>query len=266
MRLAGLFILLVAANIQAQIHEAVTPFFGMAGADDAFFSPWCLLSNPAGISQMSENYAGVSYRHLFDLKELSTKTVFAVHPVRKGVLGMSYVHFGYEKHNEQMIGVAWGKRLADFLDIGVKIDYLFSKTAKQSGIRQALFFETGLIFSLPYDILVGIYTYNPADIARLTAPEGLYVAENYSLGASWKIDEMFTLATQMNLTDSEVIFSAGIVFMYQNFLNVKCGFRTKYNNIYAGVGAAWKRYDVDINYNTHPNLGSSTGICLGVRF
>lgn len=266
MKRAWVFILFMAANVQAQIHEAATPFSGMANAGGAFFSPWCVYTNQAGIARLEENYAGISYRHIFDLKELSTKTAFVVHPFTWGTAGITYTHFGYEKYSEQMAGIAWGKQLADFLDIGVKVDYLFSKVAEQAGIRQTVFFETGLIFTLPYEIRIGLHAYNPADIARLAGSSSLYTAEKYTAGVSWKIDRMFTLTGQVEILDADVLFAAGVLFLYEGFLRLRCGFRTEYNNIYAGAGIKWNRYEFDLNYNTHPHLGNMLSICLGVCF
>lgn len=266
MRCVWLFILVVAAQVQAQVQEAATPFAGMACASSMFFSPWNVFGNPAGSSRLEANYAGVSYRRVFDLKELSTKSVFVVHPCSWGVTGLTYVHFGYDKYSEQQIGFSWGRQLSRFLDLGAKVDYLFSQVAKQTGIRQAVLFEIGLIFTLPYEIQVGIYTYNPVDVARLSAPGSLYVAERYSIGASWQIDHMFTVATQMDVLDAQAFFAAGVHFFYEGFLSIRCGFRSRYNSVYAGGGVKWNRYEIDLNYNTHPYLGAATSVCLAVRF
>lgn len=259
-------LLFTAANIQAQVQDAVTPFSGMANASHAVFSPWCVFSNQAGISRIDKKYAGISYRHVFDLKELSTKSVFAAVPTKWGAWGATYTHFGYEQYSEQMVGLVYGKQLAKFLDIGVKVDYLFSKVAKQPGSRQSFFFETGFIFSLPYRIVVGVHTSNPGNIARLTAPEQLYVAEKYTAGVSWKPDEVFTIATQLDMVDSEALFSAGVEYVYRQFLTARAGFRTGYNSVYAGLGGVWNRFELSVNYNTHIYLGNLMSFCLMVQF
>lgn len=266
MRCLCVLILLTAANLQAQVQEAATPFSGMAGVDCASFSPWCIFSNPAGTSRTDRITAGISYRRILDLKELSTKAVFALFPCNWGIPGITYTHFGYEKYNEQLLSLSYGRRLGRFTDFGAKIDYLFSFVEKQSGVRQAFFFETGLLFSFPGSFQWGIRASNPGDIARLTAPEQLYVTERYSSAVSWQPDERFRLAVQADLTDKIWYFSAGAEFTCADFLIFRGGFKTKYNGLYAGVGLGLNFLEIAVNYNTSDRLGNTLHVSLCGRF
>lgn len=266
MRCLCVFILLTAANLQAQVQEAATPFSGMAGVDCASLSPWCIFSNQAGTSRTDRITAGISYRRILDLKELSTKSVFALFPSSWGVSGVTYTHFGYEKYNEQLLGLSYSRRLGRLIDFGAKIDYLFSFVEKQSGARQAFFFETGLLFSFSGSFLWGIRTSNPGDIARLTAPEQLYVTELYSSAVSWKPDERFRLAVQTGLTDEIWYFSAGVEFTYENFLIFRGGFKTRYNGFYAGIDLDLNFGEIAVSYNTSDRLGNTLSVSLCGRF
>lgn len=266
MRCLFVLIFLTAANIQAQVQDAATPFSGMADVDCASFSPWCVFSNQAGISRTDRIAVGVSYRQVLGLHELSTKSLFALLPTRWGVPAITYSHFGYEKYNEQLIGLAYGRRLGRFLNIGVKIDYLYSFVAKQPQVRQAFFFETGILIALPENILCGLHVYNPGDIARLTAPKQLYVAETYTIAVSWQPDSMFLLAMQSDRIDGVWYFSVGTAFTYNNLLTFRGGLKNRYNKIYAGVGCLLDFMELTLDYNIHPQRGNTLGISLCGKF
>lgn len=253
-------------EIQGQVNEVATPFSGMAGADGALFSPWAVYSNQAGVAQLSKAYAGISYRAVSDLKELNTKSIFVINPSAWGVYGVTYTHFGMDYYNEQLMGGVFSRRLSEWLNIGGKIDYLLVHVDKQPNNYHAFFFELGFLFTLPSDINIGVHGYNPGKISRLTAPNRIYVAEKYTLSSSWKVDKMFTLCAQGELLDRKFIFSGGVEFSYYEFLNIRCGYRSQFDNVYAGVEVIWKRLSLSLNYNSHPVWGGVTGVCLSIYF
>lgn len=266
MKFVSLLILLTVANVQAQVHDAATPYTGLGGGGGALFSPWNIFSNQAGISRLKNRHAGISYRTVFDLKELSTKSVFVALPTKWGNYGLTYTHFGYEKYSEQLVGLAFAKRLSDFLDVGGRIDYLFFQVAKQAHCRQAFCVDLGMIFSLPYGINLGVHTFNPGGLAERMLPSQYRVVSDYSVSGSWQIESKFLFVSQLTVSDKEMSFSFGGQYLLLRFLNVRCGFCTQYDNIYAGIGGIWNRWMLDVSYNTHPNLGNSTGMCLMLKF
>lgn len=266
MRCLYVLILLTAANIQAQVQDAATPFSGMADIDCASFSPWCAFSNPAGISQTDRISVGISYRHIWGLSELSTKSVFALLPMKWGIPAVTYSHFGYEKYNEQLVGLAYARRLSRYIALGIKIDYLYSFVDKQPQGRQAFFFETGILITLPGCFLWGVYVYNPANIAGMTAPEQFYVAECYSTAVSWQPDDMFLLAVQTDRRDGNWNFSLGAAYTYERLLTFRCGLQNKYDKIYAGIGCVFDFMELTMDYNTRPRLGNTFSVSLCGKF
>lgn len=266
MRCLFVLLCLAAANVEAQVECAATPFSGMAEIGSASFSPWASFSNPAGTSRVQSLSAGLSYQCLSGLKELSTKSAFILHPWKWGNAGMTYSHFGYEKYNEQLVGIIYSRCLGRNIAVGIKIDYLFSFAEKRSGMRQALFFEGGFLMSLPAGLLWGIQVYNPGDVARFSANGGLYTPERYVSALSWRPDKLFLLAVQLEQTDGKYSFSAGGEFSYEEVFFFRCGFRAGDNRIYAGTGLVWNFMEVNVNYNTQAHLGNVFGIALGVKF
>lgn len=266
MRWLCVCILLWTATLHAQVQEAATPFSGMAHTDVALSSPWSVLSNPAGTSQVSSFYAGVSYHCLFDLKELSTKTAFVLCPSSWGNWGLAYSHFGYEYYNEQLLRLSYGKRLGAFIDAGIKLDYLFSQAAKRSGIPRRFFFEAGVLVSLSPALKLGLFTSNPGDIAGMSASGSLQVDEQYSISGAWTVDEVFLLALQWELINRQNVYSAGVRFSGWDLIQASCGFRTNPERFYAGIGLQYWKFDLQFAYNTNSRLGNEVNVSLGVKF
>lgn len=266
MRVFFVFFLFVTADLCAQVQEVATPYTGMAGADCALASPWAVFYNPAGSSRIPAFSAGISYRHIFDLKELSVKSGFLAYPSLWGTFGLTYTHYGYEKYNEQLVGVAYGKKVSGFLDVGVKADCLFVQVSKQQGLRNAFFFETGLLFHLPYRLNLGLHACNPFDVASLSAPDGMSVPEIYKASLSWKADDQFLLSAQFDYCDGVCLVSFGAGFSYREMFDLKCGFKTKYNSVYAGLTWHLSPLELGMVYHTHSVFGSTMGVILGVAF
>lgn len=259
-----LLIAFMAARTLAQ--HATTPFSGMADIGCATFSPWCSFTNQAGLADERRPSAGISYRQVMGLSELSTKSAFATLPTRWGIPSVTYAHYGFSDYNEQTIGLAYGRRLGKGLSIGVKADYLFSSVAKQSGSRQTVFFEAGLLVNLPAGITVGAHAYNPGDVAQLSAPEALFVDEKYSFALAWQPDNFFTLSAQTERRKDGWHFAAGGTYTYAEFLTLSCGVKSRTNTFHAGVGVNTHFGELDIIYNTHPKIGNTIGVCLNAKF
>lgn len=266
MRCLCVLLCLAAANVEAQVECAATPFSGMAEIGTASFSPWCVFSNQAGASRVRHLSLGISYQSLSGLKELSTKSVFVLVPWKWGNAGIAYSHFGYEKYNEQLVGVAYSRRLGRNVDAGIKIDYLFSYVDKRPGARQAFFFEGGLLLTLPAGLLWGVQVYNPGGVSRFSSEEGLYIAERYVSALSWKPDDLFLLAIQLERIDGRYRFSAGGEFSYAHLFFFRCGFKAGDNRIYAGAGLHWDFMEVHISYNTRAHWGHTWGVALSTKF
>ncbi|MDL2231495.1 hypothetical protein LJB85_02005 [Porphyromonadaceae bacterium OttesenSCG-928-L07] len=259
MRCRFLFILLICGGLRAQVQEVTTPYSGMADANYTVYSPWSVHSNQAGISRLSGIYSGVSYKHIFDLKELGVKSAFIVLPSGWGNFGLVFNYFGYDKYNEKRIGLGYGKQLADFADIGIKINYLNADVAKQTTSHGLFFFELGTIFTLYRELRLGLYTSNPFAIVR---HKDLFLSEKYTVGLSWKLDPLFTLASKLENTDGVWLFFAGIEFSHQDFLFVRSGFKSGNDTFCAGVSIAPGPLEISVNYETDNLFGNTLGVTL----
>lgn len=259
-------ILFGVASVQAQVQDAATPFSGMANSAVAVTSSWASFTNQAGIARLSGFSAGLSYRYNPALPELTTQAAFANLGSSRGVFSVSYVRFGYRKYREQLIGAAYGRTLASFLDWGIKAGFLWYEADKLSGRGNAFLVETGLIFILPENVRIGIRVCNPGDMARFTAPEGFQVDEIYSVGISWQPDTLFLLTLQADCLNEDYFYAAGIRYAVLPFMYAECGFRTENNRFSAGLGGSWRNVSAGLSYATNRHTGESVELTFGVFF
>lgn len=257
-------ILLAAANIKAQVQDAATPFSGMADLNTASFSPWCVFSNQAGIARSDAFYAGISYRHRPGMSRTDTKGGFVLLPSPWGNFAASYTYFGYQKYNEQSVGLVYARQLTSFWDIGIKVNYLFAGVAGQAQSKQAFFPEVGCIFSFSEPVLIGIRTSNPGNLAQLTTGKEWLVEELYAVGVSWEVDRAFWIAAQVEDRNGEYSGTIGAEYRCFRFLKIKTGVKTGKAPLYAGAELKWKTAELGFYYQTETHWGNRWGITLGV--
>lgn len=264
MRWLCVYILFGTIPAMSQLQEVATPFSGMADAACAVSSPWSVFSNQAGIARLSTFSGGLSYKCFFDLSELSTKAVFVLYPSVWGNWGAIYSHFGYEKYNEQLVGVVYSKQLARWLDVGVKINYWFAHIDQQKRPRDAFFVEIGMLYSFMSEFRLGLHVTNPGNMARLNLSGSSIIDEVYSLGVAWEIERKFLMTLQADIINRKNRYAVGIQYSCFDFLDIKCGFRTVGSRLTTGVDFNWEKMTIGVSYATHSRLGNSTNITLGV--
>jgi len=80
---------------------------GMGRSSVALTGFWGIQNNQAGIALMDRFGAGIYYEAQFGLTELSTKSAAFMAPVKFGVLGLTFNHFGYSAYNDMKIGLVY---------------------------------------------------------------------------------------------------------------------------------------------------------------
>ncbi len=123
---------------------------------------WSAADNPAGLADVSQLIAGVSYNSPYSLSALAAKeAAIAIPAGALGTIGSVYKRFGYQLYNESHTGLLLSRKFADAVRAGVRFDYLsvaFGGIYGKSGTVTA---SAGLIFQVTPAFRIGMYVFNP---------------------------------------------------------------------------------------------------------
>lgn len=156
-----LFILCThAAHAQTSLFKS--PTSGIIGSNGAMEkSPWAFFTNPAGLSELPTAVAGIGYQNDFHLKELSARTALVSIPFRSTIFSGGFTHSGYQHFNTQQYSGGLSKKLAPWLNMGVRFNY-HQRHQNENQKAHLITLDAGWQLAPSEKVHLGFYTLNPA--------------------------------------------------------------------------------------------------------
>jgi hypothetical protein len=213
--------------------------------------------------------AGVAayYENRFLLSNLNLQGVTAVLPTPKaGVFGLSYARFGNNLYNQSRYSLAYGKKLWEFLSVGIQLSYLNTHIAENYGDRHSFIAELGLLSQVSPKLRIGFHAFNLTR-TRLADAFDERVPMNFRLGAQYDFSEKVKVAVEAE-KDLELpaVFKAGIEYYPAKIIAIRVGIGTQPFHADFGLGLKLKNLHFDIAGSVHPVLGFSPKASLVYRF
>ncbi len=264
MRLFFLFILqlLFIYNGIAQKRDAQSNALGGCGLTQN--SIWSNFSNQAGLANVNELSFGLGTKKQFLVNELSSHNVACAIPVNGGVIGINLNYFGFDLYNETKIGLAFGKKLSNSLNIGLQIDYLGKHINEGSNNLHNFTFEIGLQKQLSKKLILGTHIFNPTTV-KLNKYEN--IPSFFRLGFRYNANKKVYLFTEGSLESNQnSTLHIGIEYKIIQELVLRSGFQTNPAKNSFGVGYSLNEIQIDITVNKHQVLGYSPQISASSRF
>ncbi len=223
-----------------------------------------LFTNQAGLGFLEEATAVAFGEQRFLLEELGSYSLGAALPVGKGALGLSLNHFGFEGYNEQRIGLAYGRQLAEGLSIGAKFIALHTQIPEY-GNTWGLTVEAGLQYQLLPEVSVGFHLANPARVE--TAP-GTALPTLLRLGFQYAPSQQLKILAEVEKDiDFTARFRAGAEYQAAEAVHIRLGAATQPAEASLGLGfALWEGMKFDVAARYHQALGITPGAGLHYRF
>ena len=240
---------------------------GMGRTSVAMNDFWGLMNNQAGIALFDRISVGISYENRFSLKELSSKSVGLILPTRMGVLGLSYQHHGFNLYNEQKVGLVYARSFADYLRIGLQLDYLQTTLGDNYGKKGSVTFELGVQSDVNEQLTIGVWAFNPIRV-KLADYDSEKIQAIYRFGIKWKLSPQFvaTAEVEKNTSVKPVIARAGMEYAIKDRFFIRAGTSTKIEIFTLGVGFKSKSFVFDIAATMHESLGFSPQASLLFQF
>lgn len=240
---------------------------GMGNASVALTDLWAIHHNQAAMVGLEQAGVAAYYENRFLISNLNLQGAAAVLPVPKaGVFGISFSRFGNQLFNQSRYGFAYGKKLWDFLSVGLQLSYLNTTLAEGYGSRHSFIAEIGLLSQVTKKFRMGFHAFN---LTRTRLAEGFdeRVPMNFRLGAQYEFSKKVKMAVEAE-KDLELpaVFKAGVEYFPADVFAIRVGVGTAPFRADFGLGLRLKFLHFDIAGSIHPVLGFSPKASLSYRF
>ncbi len=234
----------------------------MGGASVMISDFWSISQNQAGLASLKNMGGGIYYENRFLVNELSLKAGGFVLPTKSGVFGISVSQFGYSKYNESKIGLAYSKKLWDFLSAGIQFNYINTYIAEGYGNKGTAVAEIGIRAVPKENIYIGAHIFNPtrARIADYNN-ERIPTVMRLGIGCNFSKKVLATVETEKDLINAPV-FKSGVEYNFMNHVFFRAGVSSNPQKVSFGLGFEYAGLKADIAFASHPVLGFSPHFSL----
>jgi hypothetical protein len=222
-------------------------------------------SNQASLAQMKNAAAGVFSESKYLLKELSLYQLAVAVPTHSGNFGLQAGYYGSGDYNETQVGLAYGRKLGEKVDIGAQFNYN-GILINGYGSSSALTFEIGTVFHLTEKVHAGLHLYNPVG-GKFGKDQQEKLPSIYTAGLGYDASEKFLISAEIEKEENQPVnILAGIQYRFIPQVLVRGGVETNTASIYFGAGLFFKTFRLDVTAGIHPELGITPGLLLVYNF
>ena len=217
--------------------------------------------NQAALAGIKHFGVGAFSERKFMLQELNLFSASIAFPTESGNFGLQLHHFGNTAYNEMQAGLAYGRRLSDYVDVGLQFNYCSLKIAGY-GNASTLNFEAGAIFHFTEELHGGVHLYNPTS-SGLGKNKGENLAAVYSAGLGYDASENFFVSVAFEkVEDLPLNINTAIQYQFAERFFARGGVATNTGTFFLGLGFNLKSFRADAMASVHPRLGVTPGIML----
>ncbi|KRP09607.1 MAG: hypothetical protein ABR95_00760 [Sphingobacteriales bacterium BACL12 MAG-120813-bin55] len=223
-------------------------------------------NNPAGMAGLEAASIGVSSMSFYGFSDLTNTWLAAAIPTNSGTFGTSLQYLGDATFNQAKLGLAYGRRLGEQVQIGVQIDYCQTRV-NEIGTGNAFTFDAGLQFEPIDGLTTAARVFNPV---RASAGEG-FAEERlptlFAIGAAYEPSEgMLLLAEAEQSLDNELNLKMGIEVPLVEELVLRGGYMSMPSMFTFGAGVRLKALHIDLAAQFHQQLGISPSLGINYTF
>ncbi len=222
-------------------------------------------SNQASLAQLKTAAAGVYGERRFLLDELNNYTAVLALPTGTGNFGLKTNYYGFSDYNETQLGLAYGRKLGNKVDIGAQFNYYDIRIAGY-GNSSAISFELGAVMHVSDKLHAGVHVSNPAG-GKFGKDQQEKLSSVYTIGLGYDASEKFFVSAEIEKEEDEPVnVNAGVQYKFLPQLLARIGMSTATSSAWFGLGLNIKSFRVDVTTSYHPQLGITPGLMLLFNF
>ncbi len=227
---------------------------------------WSGIYNPAGLGLNSSFDIALNYSNRFLLPELSTQTIVSTIPTELGNISPSYSYYGGKQYNENHLMLAYGKKLAKWLSVGINFAFHVQTIVAVNERASALTGQLGIIATPAKGLRIGLNIINPtaSSYGRLKGEE---LASGLQVGISLSGEQSYCLAAQINYSEFEIFtYSMGAEYFPAKYLSIRTGLKFPASLSFSfGLGTNFQRFSIDFGFEQHSILGLSSAFTMAYK-
>jgi hypothetical protein len=215
-------------------------------------------ANPAGTAQVSELTIGATYQNRYNIKEITSKGVYALLPIKNNVFGLSTTLFGYSLYQEQQFKLSYSKALNDKLSIGISSSgSIIQSQDSRSNISFSA--SAGFIYQLQKSIQLGLNINN----IQNTFDDFQTNPTIVNFGLAFLSGDNVQILTALEQDFSKtLLFKAGVEYQPTKQVFLRAGVKSAPGQIYVGSSFLLGTLNIGTAFTMHPILGLNSEYTL----
>ncbi len=194
------------------------------------------------------------------MQELGQAIAMVAVPTAIGNFGFRGFRSGNADFNETVLGLAYGKKLAENFNAGIQFNY-FSRTVASYGKESAVNAELGFLFNISGNLKAGIHIYNPTGVSVGKTSERLASVFTVGLGYA-PSKKLFFAADIRKVEDQPVSVHSGFHYYLMDRVRISAGLASAVSSFYFGIGFHLKNLKATAISAHHNILGWSPGMAI----
>ncbi len=260
-------VIIISLNAYSDNYPTGASSLGMGNATVAVPGLWSNYHNQGALGFLEGIELGIYYENRFAITEYGVKSFAFAMNTKPGTFGFNYTGFGYSKFSDNKFGLAYSMKLAEYIAVGIQLDYFYIVQDNYYGNISAISGEIG-IYANPFDnFYVGAHVFNPWR-SKVSDYQDERLPTIFRMGVAYNFSEKVILSTEIQKDlDYAAIFKSGIEYEpLENFM-LRTGVSFSEKNAYIAFGIGYKIKDVtlDLAFENHPILGFKSGVSVQYR-
>jgi hypothetical protein len=242
-------------------QSLITPYLKGGAYSKRHGDVFSFAANQAALAQIKTFSAGIYSERKFMLSELNLFSTSVALPTNSGNFGLQLHRFGNSLYSEMQTGLAYARKLSDYIDVGVQFNY-YAMQISGYGNATSINFEAGALFHFTNELHGGIHMYNPTS-SKLGKNEEEKLPAVYSAGLGYDASDNFFVSAEIEKTeDLPVNVNASIQYKFANRFLARGGVVTGSSVYFFGAGFILQSFRFDVTASVHPQLGVTPGLLI----
>ncbi|MGB1120485.1 MAG: hypothetical protein ACPG3Z_00710 [Saprospiraceae bacterium] len=237
----------------------------MANTSVTFQDVFALTKNQAGIAFIDQTSVGILGEQRFLNSDIRHTGLVAAMPLRTGTFGVLLQSFGFDAYNEQKIGLAYGRELAENFAIGIQFDYLNTRIPEY-GNQGTITFEGGIQAEILENLWIGAAVFNPIRTQDQDSM-GIVNTTKFNLGFSYLFSKKILLAAEVEKDFREnAAVKFGLDYHIVDPISLRVGVGTAPTLNSFGIGIHLEQIRLDFAASYHQILGFTPTFSMSYHF
>lgn len=219
------------------------------------------IANQASLARLRQFSVGVYAERKFMQPELNDFLATVCLPVAGGGFGLRLARAGSSIYQESQVGLAYGKKVADKVDVGVQFNYSLIQVPNY-GAASAMGFEVGTVFHVSAKLHTAFHLVNPVG-GKFGKGGAEKLSSIYKMSMGYEPSSIFLLSVNVIKEESRgASIHTSIHYRVIPKVTVRCGMSGDPAGFWLGAGVRIRDMEVNILSGYHMQLGISPAMAI----